>query len=345
MKTIASPYLLNFFETCIAQGANERELLALIPGGKKALNTLRMRFPVECLINILAHTERATNTPEIGLLAAKKILPSSFIDIGNAIMFCETLRQAILLNCHYQAITQQVGRVELDVQQEKTLLYWHTGPSDPENYRHITDAVMAYHVQFARWLDWSSNSETDIVHFRHKKPTYAHLYEEIFECPVLFSQPGDVMVSDAATLDTPRPQANASMLANICVRLDTVLQAVEGNITFTSRVEHHIRTAIAQRTPSLASTALILNISERSLRRRLKEEETSFRAVLEKTRKDLCDYYMVERKLPFSKISDKLGYSEQSAFNRAFKSWYGQPPKRYAAAMNILDQAFDQLAP
>lgn len=332
MQTIASPYLLNFFETCIAQGAKERDLLAFIPGGKKALNTLRMRFPVHCLVNILAHTEQVTNTPEIGLLAAKKIIPSSFVDIGNAIMFCQTLRQAILLNCQYQAITQQIGRVSLEVQHDKACLHWDTGHSDPEHYRHITDAVIAYHIQFARWLDWDINPETDIVHFRHKQPSYADLYTEIFDCPVLFSQPRDIIKSNSATLDAPRPQANASMLANICVRLDAVLGAIEGATTYTARVEQHIRTVLSQHPPTLASTAELFNISERSLHRRLKEEKTNFRTILDTARRQMCEYYMIERELPLSKIANLLGYSEQSSFNRAFKIWYGHTPKQHILA-------------
>jgi len=54
---------------------------------------------------------------------------------------------------------------------------------------------------------------------------------------------------------------------------------------------------------------------------------------------------MLEQRISLAEISERLGYSEQSAFNRAFKKWFGETPKAYAKAMKVFETAFDQMAP
>lgn len=345
MKTVSSTYLLSFFESCKAQGALEQELLAFVPEGQQALHMPDKRFSTECVVKILAHTQKTTNTPEIGLLAGKNFRPSTFVDVGHALLFCQTLRHVLLVNRRYQPLTQQFGRSNLEVKNGQAWSIWDTGQSDPEYYRNVTDAVMAGHAQFGRWLSWVHNEKINAMHFRHKKPPYAALYEDLFECPILFSQPNNAMIVDAKILDMPLPQANDELLREICERLDTMLLNLETPIAYQDRVSQHIRTVLAQDAPSLTDTATRLGLSERSLRRKLNQEGTSFRKILEHTRRDLCERYISENKLSFTKISERLGYSEQSAFNRAFKAWHGQTPKAYARATMVFDKAFDQLAP
>ncbi|PHR91782.1 MAG: hypothetical protein COA69_11430 [Robiginitomaculum sp.] len=345
MKTVSSTYLLSFFETCKAQGASEQELLAFIPEGQQALHKPGKRFSTEYIIKILSHTQRATNTPEIGLLAGKDFRPSTFEDVGHALLFCQTLRHVLLVNRRYQPLTQQFGRSNLEIKNGQAWIIWDAGATNPEYYRNVTDAVMAGYAQFGRWLSWVHDEKINAMHFRHKKPVYAALYEDLFECPILFSQASNAMIVDAKIIDMPLPQANDPMLREICTRLDVLLLNLETPCTYQERVGQYIRTVLAQTTPSLADTATRLGLSERSLRRKLHQENTSFRKILEHTRRDLCEQYMAENKLSFTKISEHLGYSEQSAFNRAFKAWHGQTPKAYARALNVFDKAFDQLAP
>jgi AraC-like DNA-binding protein len=93
--------------------------------------------------------------------------------------------------------------------------------------------------------------------------------------------------------------------------------------------------AIAQGEPEVAAVARALATSDRSLQRRLQEEGTSFRGVVDDARRELAVGYLGDRRMTVAEVAYLLGYSEASAFVRAFKRWTGKTPgeMRTVAAM------------
>ena len=81
--------------------------------------------------------------------------------------------------------------------------------------------------------------------------------------------------------------------------------------------------------PGVYLAAEIMGLSSRSLQRALHKEGTSWSAVLELVRFDVARHLLEENELPMSEIALRLGYSEQSAFTRAFRHWAGVAPNRY----------------
>lgn len=344
MKTVSSTYIHHLYEACVGQGANPSALLAYIPGGLEKLKTKHARFPTQCVFDILSYSAKSLNMPDIGLRTGKSLRPSAFGDVGHAILLCESLRQVILINRRYQALTQQIGRSNLKIMEGKAWLLWECGSSDPQYYRHITEAVMANHVQFGRWLSWVHNKKIEAVYFRHKQPSYVEEYVKLFECPVYFDHKNDAMVFEVSAIDLPLPQPNAKMLKDVCARLDIALGDLNSKHNYKDKLGQYIASVLAEGTPTLEVAAKNFALSGRSLRRKLQQESTSFRDVLEKTRQEICQRMILDETHSFAEISSLLGYSEQSAFNRAFKTWYGQSPKAYAQSMKTLNTAFDQLA-
>ncbi len=345
MRTVASNYLLSYYQTCLEAGASADELLPLIHGGEAAMSTPDLRLPAEWVTNILAKTEQLTGNLAIGLLAGKGFRPSTFLDVGHAIMFCRSLRHAILINRRYQIVTQQLGRSNIKIQGKQAWLLWESSTQDPELARNVTDAVMASHAQFGRWLSWVHDKNIIEMHFRHKETSYANKYEELFECPIKFEQEQDAMVVDVEAIDMPLPQANEEMLTIVCQRLDRALLKIESKSSWRDMVSSRIKTSLAQGVPSLETIALQMTIGGRTLRRNLSNEFTSFSIVLQDTRREMCDQFLAQNRLSLAEIAEQLGYSQQSSFNRAFKNWYGETPKAYTQALKTFEVAFKQLAP
>ncbi len=354
MATTSATYLFSFINTCVSLGASHDDLWALLSGGAKPkeLNNTDQnhgRYPAELILTVLAKAEALSGRPEIGLLCGEQIRPTALMDVGHALLCCATLRQAILTNIRYQPLTQQLGRTSLIVNGEQAWLKWQPKSENPEYGRRITDAVMAGYAGFGRWLSWVHDKKINAVHFRHAKPSYADLYARIFDCPVLFGQKDNALLIDLETIEALLPQANAGVLAEICARLDIKLAKLEHTGSFSELVTKILRMGVLQKGREdgpfdLTQTARNIGVSPRSLRRALAEEGTSFRALLQQIRRNLCENLLAEN-MPLGQIAESLGYSQQSAFNRAFKAWYGATPKAHVKAHKTAALIFDQLAP
>jgi AraC-like DNA-binding protein len=81
--------------------------------------------------------------------------------------------------------------------------------------------------------------------------------------------------------------------------------------------------------PSAEATAAAMHITSRTLHRRLANEGTNFRLLLQQTRHQLAQQYLQDSRLQLVEVAQLLGYSEQSALSRAFKDWSGQTPAQY----------------
>jgi len=345
VRTVASTYLQSIYNTCLTNGVRAEDLLPLIPGGAQFLTAPETRMPIDTVIRVLTAAEQHTKMPEIGLLAGEAFRPSTFLNVGHAIMFCSTLRHVILLIRRYQPLIQQFGRTNLQIFGTEAHVCWHSFYADAEYCRNVTDAVMSSHAQFGRWLTWVHDKKINAIHFRHKKPSYAKLYEDMFECPILFDQPLDKMIVDVAAIDMPLPQANEDMHRNICAQLDVLLDELMNTSTLQTTISRYLRLHLAKGAPTLKVVAHHVGISERGLRRKLTQQNTSYRDILEQTRRALCEQYLFDGQYNLNEIAEKLGYAEQSSFSRAFKSWFGESPKTYIRAMALFNTAFTQMAP
>jgi AraC-like DNA-binding protein len=345
MRTVSANYLKTYYDICLAQGVEKQDLLPHIPGGERAINNRSSRFPIESVVEILVTAEEKTANSAIGVEVGKNFRPDTFENVGQALMVSQTLRHASTIINRYQALFQQLGRSYITVENGLAWNYWDTHFEDPEYARHITEATLISHAQFGRWLTWQHNMPIEFVCFRHKKPDYHQLYDNVFKCPIHYNMSRDAVVFQASLVDTPLPQANQERFDALCVELDTALKALEAPKTFTERTELCIYDLLKSRTPDLSQTAENLGVSPRSLRRHLAQEGTNYRNILEETRRKLCERYLLEQRMTLAEIAERLGYSEQSAFNRAFKKWFGETPKTYAKAMLVFETALNQMAP
>ena len=158
-------------------------------------------------------------------------------------------------------------------------------------------------------------------------------YFGFFRCPMRFNSEHSAILFSQADLDRPLPAANRELArAN-----DHILADFLGNL-HTSDLITKVKTAIAEELPSGAPTeeriAKAVYLSPRTLHRRLSAEDTTYSKLLDAVRRELAERYITDPDISLQEISSLLGFSEPSAFSRAFRRWTGQPPSaaRDAAA-------------
>ncbi len=134
--------------------------------------------------------------------------------------------------------------------------------------------------------------------------------------------------------DLPLITRSASLWETLEPGFVEQLEARLGTTSMAGRVKRALTEALAGGAASVDDIARRLNVSRRSLQRRLSEEGTSFQELLNQTRFEMSDRYLKESGLSLPEISNLLGFRELSSFYRAFQSWTGTTPGAYRSSVS-----------
>jgi AraC-like DNA-binding protein len=182
--------------------------------------------------------------------------------------------------------------------------------------------------------------EPRAVRFTHRVPSgQLARYRAFFGPDVVFGAKRTELVLAKSALEAPLATADPNLLA---ILLPTAEEKRAGSVKdppLTDQVRRILRAALSQDDAQLPGVAKRLGLTARSLQRRLGEEGTSFQGLRDETRQRLADRYLGEG-LSIAEISFMLGFSEPSAFFRAFKRWTGLTPIERRASL----QARSELA-
>ena len=163
------------------------------------------------------------------------------------------------------------------------------------------------------------------VELTHRVPGNIAAYRAWFDAPVVFGAERTQLVMPAAALDASLVSSDPKLLAILTRAADELGRKVSTDPTLTAQIKRVLREALRSDEATIDSVASKLGLTGRSLQRRLKDEGTAFQTVREEVRRELAQRYL-DDDLSIAEISFLLGFSEPSAFFRAFKRWTGQTP-------------------
>ncbi len=140
-----------------------------------------------------------------------------------------------------------------------------------------------------------------------------------------------IVAYDAALLDEAMPQANEHAAALARAQCTELLQRRRARAGLAGQVRDLLVARLAD-PPDAAEVAAALHLGNRTLQRRLADEGTSFRALLDEVREQLAEELLVTGGLPVAEVAERLGYVEVSSFSQAFRRWKGMGPRAYRRA-------------
>lgn len=167
------------------------------------------------------------------------------------------------------------------------------------------------------------------VHFEHPAPDGAGEHERCFGAPILFGQPTNSIVFERRDLGAIMPDADPYLLS-IMESMLAERRALRTNPDyFLASIREHIRARLGRGGLTMANLAGELDVSVEALRRSLKAHDVAFQDLVRGARRDLALHYVKHSDMRLTEVALALGYSEQSAFSRAFRHWTGMSPQRY----------------
>ncbi len=287
------------------------------------LNKPGARIPYTLVNRLWAKATEIIDDPCFGLMAYKYWHPSYFHALGYAWLASHTLRDALNRFVRYLRIVSEKIFLKLEEGPDGLTLvlsYELLGMRVPAQI----DMGMAMSIHICR-LNFGEDLKPVAVNFMHAEPPCAEKYFELFKTAVRFSADRDSMTYSFADVDRYLMGANPQL-----ARLnDQVMIEYLGKLKKDDIIDR-VTAAIIDMLPSGGiadeKVAETLNMSVRSLQRRLKEVGSTFRTLLEAVRKDLASTYVRDPGIELVEIAFLLGFSDQSAFSRAFKRWAGKSP-------------------
>jgi len=167
------------------------------------------------------------------------------------------------------------------------------------------------------------------VAFQHAAPASSDEPRRFFGTLPVFNAPRDELAFDRATRELPVVSADPALGELVRAHAERLLAELPNVSTWSARVLRALGTDLSRGGIGVEQVARALSVPTRTLQRRLKEEGTSFEDVADRLRRNLAERYLCDRRLGIQETAFLLGYSDVSAFYRAFSRWTGMSPARF----------------
>ncbi|MDH3616487.1 MAG: AraC family transcriptional regulator [Gammaproteobacteria bacterium] len=273
----------------------------------------------------------AQDDPVLGLHIASSISAKQLGLVGYAMYHSNTLRGALNRLARYGRILSDAIQFEIVDTDEHSIFIWQAHPSLVA-LRHPVELGVALVVSMAREITGSDLVPTN-VDLPSPRPEAVGAYRSMFRCPVAFDRPLASVTFSRAQLQLPTQEPDPTLVGYLeDLSAITLAPLEESDESMIAAVRRALWTMLPGGRPDLWRTATSLGVSARTLQRRLGEEGSSFSRVLDELRRDLSDELLSDRKLAVAEVAFLLGYSEPSAFQRAFRRWRGVSPRRFRVA-------------
>jgi AraC-like DNA-binding protein len=227
----------------------------------------------------------------------------------------------------FTRVLPAMGRVEVEVGAEYTTLTANTaGQYDPDHF--LTDLWLAILLRFFSWLA-GARLMVERVELPYPPPEHAEDYDQVFGRKVVFGRPTAALVFSNQVLTMPVMRTEEELEEWLRNAPADLLMFRDYGTTSSDQVRRILERGLRGPWPTPDEVASQLAMSTQHLRRVLREEGTSMTAIREELLRDAAIASLVRGQESISALSERLGFSEPSAFHRAFRRWTGSAPGTY----------------
>ena len=271
---------------------------------------------------------RLTNDENLGLHQGEHLSKGFSNILGYVLMNCSTLKECWTKYCRYEKIIYSTSISDFQIINNYAVLSNITLDKALESNRQFSEFKISGMLSYIKLLS-NENLQLHEVHFTHSKPSNISEYERIFQCKVCFEKSSNTLIFDRELLNISVIEPNEKLLLLFEKNAEEVLKTFNDN-TYANMVTEILLEEIKKcNLPSIENISKKLLLSVRSLQLYLHKEDTSYIKLVQKTRKDMAEKYLNDRTISIDEITYILGFSETSAFHRAFKNWTGVTPTQF----------------
>ena len=319
--------LLEYLEN---EGFDLKTVLDRVGIPESALEDAKTRLPQRRFQALWQVASEATGDPAIALRVSIMVKANTLGIIGYLASASESGRNAFELVKGLTPLLWENVECDLESDGEVAFLRCNTG-SNPQASRFTTEYAIGLAVTMSRVFGAARDDPLE-ARFSYSAPAYADEYERILRLPVRFDAGEDGVLLPISMMDSLNPSADAALRLLLERYAADQLARIPTSARFSQRVRARILSMLPLGGLTSDTVAAQFSISNRTLRRRLQKEATSYQEILDDVRAELARHYLTKEKREIDEVAFLLGFSDPSAFTKAFRRWTGQTPADFARA-------------
>ena len=259
-------------------------------------------------------------------LSARPMRRGSFALLSQVVLHTDTLRKALHRALQFLRVVLDDPRGELTVTdgQAQIVLSGAGTPYPAFAYRTFWLILLG----LACWLI-GRRIPLQRIDFACSSPDHRADYHQFFGVPVHFDQPNSCLAFDAAYLDLPTIRSEQALKIFLRSAPGNLLVRYHHDTRWVTKMRSHLKAVPPAEWPDFDTLARQLTMTPATLRRRLRSEGQSFASIKEEMRSTLAQSLLRESELSVADIACEVGFTEPSAFHRAFRKWTGTSPAAF----------------
>ncbi|WP_256124483.1 AraC family transcriptional regulator [Pseudomonas yamanorum] len=294
--------------------------------GSDDLLDLEMRLSYRQTRLLITRTQRALNDPALGLSTGIRQTPVSWGLAGLAMLTCETLGEAITYGLEHQGDTGALLEHRASIHPGELAIEVKPKFFDIEIEPFLVEEAFSSAVAIVRRLVGPTFNPLR-VELSYARPNYADAYRRTFRCPIKFVTGRNRLISEAHWLNTRLPDYDDITCGPLRAQLDKMLNRRLTRNDLIETISSHIRLNLDDR-EALQIISQQLNMSERTLRRRLADLGLSYSGLCDQIRYERASDLLRNTSMTVADVAHALGFSDARGFRRAFKRWSGMLPNQ-----------------
>lgn len=308
----AVPYGANVVSACAALGIEPNEL-----------NDSERLIPFKPAAEVWDVVIEQTKHDLLGLHLGEKITPAILGLIGYLMQSSRNLLEAILQLARFNDLHSTMMKYQIVETDDEVGIHYHAATvwvhQYPESVRQSIELAMSGLVTFFKTISGAGVYPVK-VELGYPARQSAE-YERVFRGTVVFNAGRDAMTFKKKDLLVPIASFDKSLFTRFADILEKKLTSLNAEQKFSDRIRQTILTEFKGNSPSVEVIAATMNMTPRSIQRRLKEEDTTYREIAGRFKKELADVVLSDPRFSASQVSTLLGYSDASALRKAIKRW------------------------
>ncbi len=293
------------------------------------LNGPDQRVPADAYYRLWDFAEQLTGDPAVGLHAGETVDPESMGLVGHVFFNCDTLGDAVSQYVRLHRLINESIALSFEQTEDQAILCWQ--PDTASHYcRQDMDRTLASAITRTRHFIFPDFA-VEWIELAHPQPSYAAEYRRLFGGEVLFGATTTRVGFSSRHLGRPIPRRNPYIYSAVLKQVNTILARWQPQRSFSRKVRRLVAHQMATDRVNADTLAQQCHMSRQTLYRRLKREGVSFHDLVEQVRKGKALRYVAANQFSLGEIAFLLGFSELSAFSRAFKRWTGMAPAQFRA--------------